>query len=242
MQKNIQPYNSGKGKKEEVREMFDNVSAKYDFLNRLLSVRIDILWRNKVVNLVAAENPSHILDVATGTGDLAIALGKKIPSASIIGFDLSEGMLKYGREKVEKQKLSERISMIQGDAESMPFDDNTFDVVTASFGVRNFENLEKGLSEFKRVLKPGGKVIILEFSQPQAFPMKQLYHFYSFKILPTIGKLFSKDSRAYAYLPESIMAFPYGEEMIAILSKLGYREAKQTKLSFGISTIYECLK
>ena len=242
MSKEIKPYNSSKGKKEEVKEMFDNVSPKYDFLNRLLSARIDVLWRNKAIKIIAAENPNKILDVATGTGDLAIALAKKIPNAQITGFDLSAGMLAYGKTKVKKNHLDNRIEMIQGDAENMPFEDNTFDIVTAGFGVRNFEDLEKGLLEFQRVLKPGGKVVILEFSQPQGFPMKQLYHFYSFKILPTIGKIFSKDARAYTYLPESVMAFPYGKEVVSILEKLNFKQAKYQKLTFGIASIYECVK
>ena len=242
MSKEVKPYNSNKGKKEEIEEMFDNVSSKYDFLNRLLSARIDVLWRNKAIKIIAAENPNKILDVATGTGDLAIALAKKIPNAQITGFDLSAGMLAYGKTKVKKNHLDNRIEMIQGDAENMPFEDNTFDIVTAGFGVRNFEDLEKGLLEFQRVLKPGGKVVILEFSQPQGFPMKQLYHFYSFKILPTIGKIFSKDARAYTYLPESVMAFPYGKEVVSILEKLNFKQAKYQKLTFGIASIYECVK
>lgn len=238
----IKPYNTDKGKKKEVQEMFDNVSPQYDFLNRLLSARIDVLWRNNAVKRITRTQPQTILDVATGTGDLAIALAKKNPSTQITGFDLSEGMLKQGRVKVKNKNLENQIKMVQGDAENMPFEDNTFDAVTASFGVRNFENLEKGLSEIRRVLKPGGTFVLLEFSQPQSFPMKQLYHFYSFKILPFIGRVFSKDPRAYTYLPESVMAFPYGEEMVGILENLSFSKVSHQPLTFGIASIYQMSK
>lgn len=242
MSKEIKPYNTQKSKKTEVQEMFDNVSPKYDFLNRLLSARIDILWRNKVVKIIQKNEPRKILDVATGTGDLAITLAKKIKDVKITGYDLSEGMLSYGRKKVKAEGLENQIQMIQGDAENMPFEEASFDVVTASFGVRNFENLEKGLLEFLRVLRPGGKIVILEFSQPQKFPMKQLYHFYSFKILPLVGRIFSKDPRAYTYLPESVKAFPYGEEMVKIMESIGCKNVKYTQLTSGIATIYQCEK
>lgn len=242
MPNQVKPYNTQKGKKDEVEEMFDNISHQYDFLNRLLSARIDVLWRNQVVARVTKTHPKKILDVATGTGDLAIALAKKNPDAQITGFDLSAGMLKHGKEKVEAKGLSKQIDMIQGDAENMPFEDNTFDAVTVAFGVRNFENLEKGLSEIRRVLKPEGTFVILEFSQPQKFPMKQLYHFYSFKILPTVGKIFSKDPRAYTYLPESVMAFPHGKEMLNILKNVSYKEPINKILTFGIASIYQSIK
>lgn len=242
MNQNIKPYNSDKSKKNEVEQMFDNISPKYDFLNRLLSARIDVLWRNLLVKKATRVNPSRILDVATGTGDLAIALSKKIPNANITGFDLSAGMLEVGRKKIIKENLTDKIKLIQGDAENMPFEDNSFDVITAAFGIRNFETLENGLSEMYRVLKPGGKLLILEFSQPQKFPMKQLYHFYSYKILPTIGKIFSKDPRAYTYLPESVSAFPFGNEMKEILTSVKFKNPIDKKLTFGISSIYEASK
>ncbi len=234
---------SGKtSKKEEVEEMFDNISHKYDFLNRLLSMGIDVQWRKKVVKKAKEVEPKAILDVATGTGDLAIALAQGIPNAKITGFDLSAGMLNEGRKKVQEKHLEKQIEMIQGDAENMPFPDNSFNVVTVAFGVRNFENLEKGLNELYRVLKPGGKLLILEFSKPETFPMKQLYNFYFHNILPIIGKTFSKDHRAYTYLPESVEQFPYGEEMLKILKKSNFLSPKDKKLTFGISSIYEASK
>ncbi|SZD73187.1 Ubiquinone/menaquinone biosynthesis methyltransferase ubiE [Candidatus Ornithobacterium hominis] len=242
MSQKIKPYNTQKSKKNEVEEMFDNISSKYDFLNRLLSARIDVLWRNQVVSKAKKENPEKILDVATGTGDLAIALARKIKASKITGYDLSAGMLQIGKQKISKKNLQNRIEMIQGDAENMPFDDDFFDAITVAFGVRNFENLDQGLTEFYRVLKPGGKLFILEFSQPQKFPMKQLYQFYSYRILPAIGQLFSKDSRAYTYLPESVSAFPHGEEMLNILKKNQFKQVKDKKLTFGISSIYEAIK
>lgn len=242
MSEQVKPYGSTMGKKDEVEQMFDNISHRYDFLNRLLSVGIDVSWRKKVVAMVAQDNPETILDVATGTGDLAIALAKKNPQAKITGFDLSNGMLEHGRVKVAEKNLSDQIEMIQGDAENMPFDDNTFDAITVAFGVRNFETLEKGLKEIHRVLKPGGKFVILEFSQPEKFPMKQLYNFYFKNILPVIGKTFSKDHRAYTYLPESVQAFPYGERLNKILKSVNFIEPKDKKLTFGIASIYKCLK
>ena len=242
MSEQVKPYGSTMGKKDEVEQMFDNISHRYDFLNRLLSVGIDISWRNDVVAQVTKEQPKTILDVATGTGDLAIALAKKNPQAKITGFDLSHGMLEHGRKRVADKKLDDRIEMIQGDAEQMPFEDNTFDAITVAFGVRNFENLEKGLKEIYRVLKPGGIFVILEFSQPEKFPMKQLYNFYFKNILPVIGKTFSKDHRAYTYLPESVQAFPYGEKLNEILKSVNFLEPKDKKLTFGIASIYSSLK
>lgn len=238
----VKPYSDSElGKKEQVEQMFDNISEKYDLLNRILSMGIDVSWRKKVVKSVQKENPSTILDIATGTGDLAIAMARATP-AKITGFDLSAGMLEVGKKKVAEENLGDRIEMIQGDAENMPFADDSFDVITVAFGVRNFENLEKGLNEIYRVLKPSGKFIILEFSQPQSFPMKQLYAFYSKAILPKIGKKISKDQSAYTYLPDSVKAFPYGEEMKKILKKSKFVEPYDKKLTFGIASIYESKK
>lgn len=238
----VKPYSdSDLSKKQQVEQMFDNISGKYDLLNRILSMGIDVSWRKKVVKSVKKENPKTILDIATGTGDLAIAMAKAT-DAKITGFDLSAGMLEVGRKKVEEQNLQNRIEMIQGDAENMPFEDNSFDVITVAFGVRNFENLEKGLNDIYRVLKPGGKFIILEFSQPESFPMKQLYSFYSRTVLPQIGKKISKDQSAYTYLPDSVQAFPYGEEMKKILKKSKFVEPYDKKLTFGIASIYESKK
>lgn len=238
----VNPYSeSDLSKKEQVEQMFDNISGKYDLLNRILSMGIDVRWRKKVVKSVKKANPKTVLDIATGTGDLAIQIAKST-QAQITGFDLSAGMLEVGRKKVAKEKLDDRIEMIQGDAENMPFENNSFDVITVAFGVRNFENLKKGLDEIYRVLKPGGKFIILEFSQPESFPMKQLYAFYSKNILPKIGKQISKDESAYTYLPDSVKAFPYGEEMKKILKNSNFSKSSDKKLTFGIASIYESLK
>ena len=238
----VKPYSdSDLSKKQQVEQMFDNISGKYDLLNRILSMGIDVSWRKKVVKSVKKENPATILDIATGTGDLAIAMAKST-DAKITGFDLSAGMLEVGRKKVEEQNLQNRIEMIQGDAENMPFEDNSFDVITVAFGVRNFENLEKGLNDIYRVLKPDGKFIILEFSQPESFPMKQLYSFYSRTVLPRIGKKISKDQSAYTYLPDSVQAFPYGDEMKKILKNSNFVEPFDKKLTFGIASIYESKK
>lgn len=238
----VKPYKeSDLGKKEQVAEMFDNISPKYDFLNHFLSMGIDIQWRKKVVKLIKQSGAKNILDIATGTGDLAIAMCKTNPD-KITGLDLSEGMLKVGIEKIKERKLDSLIEMVQGDSENLPFQDNTFDAITVSFGVRNFENLSKGLSEIYRVLKPGGTFIILEFSQPQSFPMKQLYGFYSKYILPTLGKMISSDSSAYTYLPESVEAFPYGQKLLDILKTTGFINETAKELTFGISTIYHSYK
>ena len=238
----VKPYKeSDLGKKEQVAEMFDNISPKYDFLNHFLSMGIDIQWRKKVVKLIAKSGAKNILDIATGTGDLAIAMSKINPE-KITGLDLSAGMLKVGIEKIKERNLDSLIEMIQGDSENLPFQDNTFDAITVSFGVRNFENLGKGLSEIYRVLKPEGTFVILEFSQPQKFPMKQLYGFYSKYILPTLGKMISSDSSAYTYLPESVEAFPYGKKLLDILKNTGFINETAKELTFGISTIYHSNK
>lgn len=238
----VKPYSDSElSKKEQVEMMFDNISEKYDLLNHVLSMGIDVRWRKKVIRSVRKFNPETILDIATGTGDLAIQLADST-TAKITGFDLSAGMLKIGKNKIEEKGLSNRIEMIQGDAESMPFADESFDCATVAFGVRNFENLENGLNEIYRVLKPGGKFVILEFSQPQSFPMKQLYSFYSKNILPRIGKRISRDEHAYTYLPESASVFPSGEKMKNILKKSNFSKITDKKLTFGIASIYECLK
>lgn len=235
----IKPYQERTdSKKQQIEEMFDKVSSQYDFLNRILSFGVDIGWRNKVVQTVEKANPKKVLDVATGTGDLAIAMAKKIENAHISGFDLSSGMLAKGQEKIDKIGLQKQIDMIHGDAENMPFAENAFDAVTVSFGVRNFENLALGIKEIHRVLSSGGKLIILEFSQPQTFPVKQLYAFYSKYVLPNIGRLISEDKEAYDYLPNSIQAFPFGKQMTDLLEECGFLNASFKKLHFGIASIY----
>jgi len=232
------PYNPNENnKKEQVSNMFNAIAHRYDFLNHVLSMGIDRLWRRRAINNLKRYNPKAILDIATGTGDFAIAsLGLK--PTSVIGIDISEGMLQYGNEKIARQKLSNVIKLEQGDSENLRFSENTFDAITVGFGVRNFENLEKGLSEMLRVLQPGGVVAILEFSKPTSFPIKQLYWFYFKHILPTIGKVLSKDHRAYTYLPESVEEFPFGKAFELILLKVGFVNTKIIPVSFGIATIY----
>ncbi|MGB0979292.1 MAG: bifunctional demethylmenaquinone methyltransferase/2-methoxy-6-polyprenyl-1,4-benzoquinol methylase UbiE [Croceimicrobium sp.] len=241
MSKEVKPYEAEGSKKEQVAEMFDNISERYDLLNHVLSLSIDKGWRKKVVRMVEAKKPKMILDVATGTADLAIALEKAHPE-KITGIDISNGMLDVGRQKVAKKGLSQIITLEQADSENLPFPDATFDAITVAFGVRNFENLKKGLSEMNRVLKPGGHLLVLEFSQPQKFPFKQLYNFYFKNILPTVGKLISKDPRAYTYLPESVQAFPHGEAFMDIMKECGYTAGERIPLTFGIASIYEGLK
>jgi demethylmenaquinone methyltransferase/2-methoxy-6-polyprenyl-1,4-benzoquinol methylase len=234
-------YQSDKSKKEEVADMFNNISKKYDFLNHFLSMGIDKLWRKKAIKILSKNNPKIILDIATGTGDFAIEALKLNPK-KIIGIDISEGMLNIGKEKMKKKKVDHIINLQLGDSEKLEFEDNYFDGYTVGFGVRNFENLEKGLSEMLRVLKPNGTAVILEFSKPKKFPVKQSFYVYSKYILPTIGKIVSKDSRAYTYLPESINAFPEGQNFIDIMSKVGYKNVQSKLVSGGIATIYYGVK
>lgn len=234
----VVPYkDKQEGKKEQVAEMFNNISKKYDFLNHFLSLGIDITWRKKAVRMLAADKPKLILDIATGTGDFAIEALALNPD-KIIGVDISEGMLAEGRKKLKKRKLDDRIELQTGDSERLLFEDNKFDAVIVSFGVRNFENLEKGLRDMYRVLKPGGKTVVVEFSKPKKFPMKQGYNFYFKYILPQIGKIVSKDNAAYTYLPESVQAFPDGEDFLAVLKKVGFKNTQCKPLTFGISSIY----
>lgn len=228
-------------KKAQVENMFDDIAPRYDLLNRVLSLRIDTLWRKKVRKLLAPHKPQKVLDIATGTGDLAIELAKLQPQ-EIIGFDLSAEMLHYGQKKIEAKNLDRLISMQKGDSENMPFDTETFDAITVAFGVRNFENLNKGLQEIHRVLKTNKHFIILEFSKVKTFPLKQLYAFYFRYITPTIGKLLSKNKEAYSYLHDSVEVFPEGEEMCLILKKIGFKNVTCKTLSFGIASIYYCEK
>ncbi|NLR89570.1 MULTISPECIES: bifunctional demethylmenaquinone methyltransferase/2-methoxy-6-polyprenyl-1,4-benzoquinol methylase UbiE [Flammeovirga] len=235
----VLPYkDSNDGKKEQVASMFDNISSKYDLLNRVLSGGIDIYWRKVAINKLKSKQPKTILDVATGTGDLALQAWSTLQPEKITGADISAGMVEVGREKVAKKGLSDKIDLQIGDSENLPFEDNSFDAVTVAFGVRNFENLEKGLSEIQRVLRPNGTLVVLEFSQPTNFLFKHLYRFYSMKVLPTIGKIVSKDNSAYTYLPESVEKFPYGKAFTDILDKLGYKSVTCTPLTFGISSVY----
>jgi demethylmenaquinone methyltransferase / 2-methoxy-6-polyprenyl-1,4-benzoquinol methylase len=234
----VLPYsNSKEGKKQQVASMFNNISPKYDLLNHLLSGGIDKLWRRKAINILKKEHPSLILDVATGTGDFAIASLKANPS-KVIGVDISEGMLNIGREKIRKLGLEKKIEMISGDSENLQFQDNNFDAIIVGFGVRNFEDLERGLSEMYRVLKKDGTLLVLEFSKPAKFPFKNLYNFYFRYVLPLIGRMVSKDSSAYDYLPESVRKFPYGKDFLNILRKTGFNSLECIELSFGVCSIY----
>jgi demethylmenaquinone methyltransferase/2-methoxy-6-polyprenyl-1,4-benzoquinol methylase len=233
----VTPYNSDHTKAAQVEQMFDNIAPKYDFLNRTLSLGIDVLWRKKAIRLLAKRNPKQILDVATGTADLALEAIKLNPD-KITGIDISEGMLQHGRTKIKQRNLESKIELIKADSENLPFSTDTFDATMVSFGVRNFEHLEIGLAEILRTLKPKGIIMVLEFSKPESFPIKQVYNFYFNNILPGIGRLISKDSAAYDYLPASVDAFPHGKRFTDILEKVGYLNCKQIKLSFGIASIY----
>ncbi|MFD2891926.1 bifunctional demethylmenaquinone methyltransferase/2-methoxy-6-polyprenyl-1,4-benzoquinol methylase UbiE [Flavobacterium chuncheonense] len=242
MSKNITPYkDSDLGKKEQVAQMFDTISGNYDGLNRVISFGIDTKWRKKVLKLVADKKPKTVLDIATGTGDLAILM-TNTAAEEIIGLDISAGMLEVGKKKIAERKLDHKIQMVLGDSENIPYPDNYFDAITVAFGVRNFETLEKGLSEILRVLKPNGIFVILETSVPTKFPYKQGYAIHSKFILPLIGKLFSKDKSAYKYLSDSANEFPFGEALNNILRKIGFIDVKDLPQTFGVATIYHASK
>lgn len=243
MSQSVTPYkNENATKKEQVATMFNNISKTYDFLNHFLSLGIDIIWRKKAIAELKKDNPQNILDVATGTGDFAFESLKILNPSKIVGVDISQGMLDIAAEKIQKRGLGDKFEVRLGDSEKLLFDDNQFDAVTVAYGVRNFENLEKGLSDMLRVLKPGGKAVILEFSKPKVFPVKQLYSFYFHYVTPSIGKIFSKDNSAYKYLPESVEAFPDGKDFIALMERVGYRNTKNRPLAFGICSIYTGIK
>jgi len=238
MAEKVVPYKEKQSsKKAQVAEMFDNISHRYDFLNHFLSLGIDKLWRKKAVALLKPDQPKVILDVATGTADFAIE-SMSLDPEQIVGVDISEGMLEKGRIKIKKKGLEKQIRLENGDSENLPFESNYFDALTVAFGVRNYENLELGLKEMKRVLKPNAKAVILEFSKPKHFPIKQLYNFYFHNLLPLIGKRVSKDSSAYSYLPESVEAFPEGKDFEAILEKVGFKAKQTIPLFFGVASIY----
>ena len=242
MSETIKPYqDSEKGKKEQVAQMFDTISENYDGLNKIISFGTDAKWKQKILKMVAAKLPTTILDIATGTGDLAI-LFAKTSATEIIGLDISQGMLDIGKKKIEAKKLDTKIQMVLGDGENIPYADNYFDVITVAYGVRNFEHLEKGLSEILRTLKPGGQFIILETSVPTKFPFKQGYYVYTNFIMPTIGKLFSNDKKAYAYLSNSAQNFPFGEVLNNILRKIGFIEVVHLPQTMGVATIYTASK
>ena len=243
MNEKITPYQSESAtKKEQVADMFNNISKTYDFLNHFLSLGIDIIWRKKAIGELKSIKPRIMLDVATGTGDFAFEAIKILKPEKVVGVDISEGMLNVARRKIEERNLGAVFSVQTGDSEKLQFENDHFDAITVAFGVRNYENLEKGLADMYRVLKPEGKIVILEFSKPQQFPVKQAYNFYFLRILPVFGKLFSKDSRAYTYLPESVAAFPDGPAFTKLMNNIGFKSSKHRSLTFGICSIYTGIK
>jgi demethylmenaquinone methyltransferase/2-methoxy-6-polyprenyl-1,4-benzoquinol methylase len=225
-------------KKQQVAQMFDKIAGRYDFLNRFLSAGIDVSWRKKAIKQLKSINPKNVLDVATGTGDVAILTYKMLKPSKIVGIDISEGMLELGRQKIDKQNLKNYIELKAGDSENIKFDDNSFDAVTVAFGVRNFENLEQGLKEILRVLKPGGKLVVLEFSKPKQKLFKGLYNLYMQKIAPGVVSIFSRNKKAYKYLNDSVQKFPEGQHFINILSSVGFKSTYSKALTLEICSIY----
>ncbi len=243
MREKVTPYKDSElNKKKQVEQMFDTISENYDGLNRVISFGADVRWRKKVIALVSAKDPESLLDIATGTGDLAIQFAEKTDIDRVVGLDLSEGMLSVARKKAAKSKFQERLEFIQGDSEALPFDDGTFDAITVSFGIRNFEDLEQGLSEIRRTLSPGGQLVILETSVPTKPLYKQGYKFYTKFVLPAIGRVFSRDKVAYRYLSESASVFPHGEVLNNILRKIGFIEVENKPQTFGVASIYTAIK
>lgn len=242
MSEQIKPYDAEAEKKAQVSTMFNNIAHRYDFLNHFLSLGIDRSWRRKAIAQLLPYKPQQVLDIATGTGDLALEINKQLQPQHIIGIDISPGMLDIGRQKIEKLQLQSIIELMEGDSEALPFEDNSFDAVTVAFGVRNFAHIEKGLSEMLRVLRPGGQCMILEFSKPQTFPFKQGFQFYFRFILPVIGRITSKDKRAYKYLFESVQAFPEGKEFVSLLEGIGFKNVRLRQLTMGVCSIYQAEK
>lgn len=243
MSKQVTPYKDSQAtKKEQVADMFNNISGTYDFLNHFMSLGIDVIWRKKAIRELLKDQPQYILDVATGTGDFAFEALRILKPKKIIGVDISKGMLEVADQKILKRNLQSVFEVRLGDSEKLLFDDNTFDAITVAYGVRNFEDLDQGLNDMFRVLKPGGKVVILEFSKPRVFPVKQGYNFYFRYITPTLGRIFSKDATAYTYLPESVAAFPDGKGFTNRMERAGFRDTKVRQLAFGICSIYTGIK
>ena len=238
----VKPYRPEGSKKEQVAAMFNAISPKYDALNRILSAGIDQSWRRKTLREIRATGALNVLDVATGTADLALALAKGIPGSKVVGVDISSGMLEVGRSKVRAKDLEGRVRLDLGDGEQLPYEESSFGAVTVAFGVRNFENLEQGLRDMRRVLELGGTLAVLEFSQPTAWPLRSLYLFYFKNILPRIGRMVSKDASAYTYLPNSVQAFPYGEAFAAKLREAGFQSVRVRPLTFGIASLYLAIK
>lgn len=243
MSEKITPYKDSElGKKEQVAQMFNNISENYDGLNRMISFGTDVKWRKRVVKIIGDSSPEKVLDIATGTGDLAINIAKNTSAKNIIGLDISEGMLSVGKQKIAKQTLDDKIEMVLGDSESIPYESNSFDAITVAFGIRNFEHLDKGLTEILRVLKPNGTFVILETSVPTKWLYRQFYKFHGKYVLPFLGKLFSKEQSAYAYLSESASKFPHGEKLNNILQKNGFKDVENKPQTFGVATIYTATK
>lgn len=238
----IKPFSGAGSKKEQVSEMFDRIAGRYDFVNRFLSVGIDVSWRKKAIREFKKDHPQHILDVATGTGDMAIRAAKMIMPQKITGIDISEKMLEIGRKKIAVEKLDTQIELLSGDSERINFPDNSFDGVMVAFGVRNFENLQQGLAEILRVMKPGAKLVVLEFSKPKIPGIKNLYNLYMSIIAPEVASMFKQDKKAYEYLNESAKAFPDRKNFVDIISRVGFNEAKFRPLSLGICCIYTARK
>ncbi len=235
----VVPYSqSNAEKKEQVASMFDSIAKRYDFLNRFLSLGIDQGWRKKAIAHLKDKKIKHLLDIATGTADMALMAYRLLQPEKITGIDISEGMMQYGRIKIENKGLSDKIQLSLGDSTVIPFEESMFDGAMVAFGVRNFANLEKGLAEIHRVLTPGSKILILEYSQPSSFWFKPIYTFYMKWITPSIGKIFSGNKEAYAYLNESVIAFPEGAAFLTILEQAGFKNVSQEKLSLGICSIY----
>ena len=238
----INPYDNSRAKSEQVKEMFDSIAPAYDFMNRAMTFGIDKWWRAKAVKMIKAHTPHKILDVATGTGDLAIKLARSLKPDKITGIDLSEGMIEIGKRKVDEANLNNIISLATGDCLALPFDNNTFDCITVAYGVRNFEHLDKGYQEMYRVLNEGGMLCVIELSTPTSPIIKPLYNCYSHYIIPFVGRLISKDVRAYSYLPESIAAVPQGDDMLQLMRNAGFKKCKFKRLTFGTCTIYTAFK
>lgn len=238
----VNPYDDNRSKTEQVREMFDSIAPAYDFMNRAMTFGIDKLWRAKAVGMIRRADPRRILDIATGTGDLAIRLARKLKAASITGVDLSEGMIEIGRKKAADAGLDDRIDLFTADCLALPMEDDTYDCVTVAYGVRNFEHLLQGYREMLRVLRPGGMVCVIELSTPTSSIIKPLYDFYTRRIIPAAGRIVSKDTRAYSYLPESIAAVPQGDDMLAIMREAGFADTRHRPLTFGACTIYTARK
>ena len=238
----VTPYNKDEGKKAQVERMFDNIAPKYDLLNRILSLGIDVSWRKRAIAYLKKDAPREILDVATGTADVALLMANMLKPEKIVGVDIANQMLELGRVKIRERHLENVIQLETGDSENLRFADNSFDAVTVAFGARNFENLEKGLAEMHRVLRPGGRVVVLEFSRPHFFPFKQIYNGYFKYVLPRIGRLTSRDTSAYKYLYESVLIFPEGNDFLSILTKTGFLHPQCERLTLGICSIYTATK